>query len=82
MDAKKMYYAAVSEKVLKHFERRGIEGHYFDNSKLLLDLLKELIPVNSVVSWGGSMTLKETGTMDLLNSEKYKTIDHETADIL
>ncbi|MCP5514017.1 MAG: lactate utilization protein [Spirochaetales bacterium] len=80
MDAKKMYYAAVSEKVLKHFERRGIEGHYFDNSKLLLDFLKELIPENSVVSWGGSMTLKETGTMDLLKSGKYKTIDRETAD--
>ncbi len=80
MDAKKMYYAAVSEKVLKHFERRGIEGHYFDNSKLLLDFLKELIPENSVVSWGGSMTLEETGTMDLLKSGKYKAIDRETAD--
>ncbi|MDX9800656.1 MAG: lactate utilization protein [Spirochaetia bacterium] len=80
MDAKKMYYTAVSGKVLKEFDRRGIEGRYFDNSKLLLDFLKDLIPENSVVSWGGSMTLKESGTVDLLKSGKYKTIDRKTAD--
>ena len=80
MEPKKMYYAAAAEKVLKQFEKRGIEGHYFNDKESLLTFLKTLVPEGSTVSWGGSMSVRETGALDFIKNGNFKTIDREKAD--
>ncbi len=80
MEVKKIYFAAAAEKILKQFEKRGIEGHYFDDTSAMLAFVKQLIPDESVVAWGGSMSLKESGVHDFLKSGKFRAIDREKAD--
>lgn len=80
MEAIKKYYAVVAEKVLGNFEKRGIEGHYFDSSSAMLEFVKKMVPENSIVSWGGSMSLKESGVPEYFYSGKFNVIDREAAD--
>lgn len=80
MEPKKIYYSVVAEKVLKQFEKRGIEGHYFNSPEELLDFVKKLVPENSVVSWGGSMSVRDSGVLEYLRSGKFRTVDREKAD--
>ncbi len=75
MEPVKQYYKNLSESLIKEFAARNIEAHFFEDSSKMLDYLKDLIPSSSVVSWGGSMTLKETGAFDFLKSGKFKALD-------
>lgn len=79
-EIKENYYSIVAEKLIEKFERRGIEGHYFKDSASLLDFVKNLIPENSSISWGGSMTLAGTGVVDYLKTGSFNLIDREKAD--
>ncbi|MCL2294093.1 MAG: lactate utilization protein [Spirochaetes bacterium] len=79
-DVKKTYNAAIAGKLICSFRQRGIEGHYFEDSKSLIPFLKDLIPAGSLVSWGGSMTLNETGVLDFLRKGKYKVLDRDAAE--
>jgi len=76
-DAKKVYNAAVAEKVICKFEEAGIEGRYFETSKSMLAFVKEIVPDGSFLSWGGSITLRETGILEFLRSGKFKILDRE-----
>ncbi|MCL2481593.1 MAG: lactate utilization protein [Spirochaetaceae bacterium] len=80
MDAKNVYNTVIAEKVICNFEQGGIEGHYFENTKLMLTFLKDFIPVGSLVAWGGSMTLDATGVLEFLRKGKYKVLDREAAE--
>ena len=80
MDVKNVYNKVIAEKLICNFNQRGIEGHYFENSKSLIPFLKELVPAGSLVAWGGSMTLEETGVLDFLRKGNYKVIDRDTAE--
>ena len=74
----KNYYKNVSENLIKEFKKRNIEALYFEDKEGLLHYLEELLPEKAVVSWGGSMTLKETGTSELLKSGKYMVLDRDS----
>lgn len=79
MEPVKQYYKNVSENLTREFGKRNIEALYFEDSEKLIDYLKNLLPENAVVSWGGSMTLKETGVSDFLKSGKFKALDRDSA---
>ena len=79
MEPHKLYYEKVSGNLLKEFKKRNMDAGYFDNRRDLLDYLTGLIPEKAVVSWGGSMTLKDTGVIEFLKSGKYKTFDRDSA---
>lgn len=49
--------------------------HQLNSKEELITLLKEMIPKNATVSVGGSMTLFETGVMDLLRCGDYEFWD-------
>lgn len=68
MDPKKEYYAKVAETIIKNLKLRRMEGYYCETSKDALDLVMGMIPSESSVSFGGSMTLAETGILDELRS--------------
>ena len=79
MEPVKQYYKNLSESLAKEFSKRNIETRYFEDCEVLLDYLKKLLPENTVVSWGGSMTLGETGVADFLKSGKFKILDRAAA---
>ncbi len=67
------------EKLLKNLEKNNMEAHFVETKTEALKLVKELLPDGATVSNGGSVTLAETGVMELLNSGKYKYLDRSQA---
>lgn len=64
-------FEKLAENVIKNLEKRNMEGYYFEDSKSCVEAILNMMPKGSVVSWGGSQTLSETGLMDALKeSEK------------
>ena len=80
MSIKKEYYKNLSNTVLKGFQKRFIEGYYCETSAEAKALALSLVPANSKVSFGGSVTLEETGILaELRNREDITLYDRATA---
>lgn len=76
---KQKYYENISNTIIKNLNKRQIEGYYCKNSLSAVQKALELMPEGSSISWGGSMTLIETGLMDAIKTSNYKIIDREKA---
>lgn len=64
-------FEKLAENVIKNLEKRNMEGYYFKDSKSCVEAILNMMPKGSVVAWGGSQTLSESGLMDALKeSEK------------
>jgi len=79
MNAKKDYYKIKAENLIRNFARRNIEGYFAESSEAAEKKMLELIKENSLVSWGGSMTLQEIGVFDKLRAGDYKLLDRTAA---
>ncbi len=80
MNAKKTYYENLAKTVLKGFEKRFIEGYYCETIEDAKELALSFVPQNSTVSFGGSVTLDETGILAELRNRKDITLyDRATA---
>lgn len=74
MDIKKEYYKNLADTVLKEFEKRYIEGYYCETKEEAKTLALSLIPDKSTASFGGSVTLQETGILDALRQRSNITL--------
>jgi len=72
---KECYYALLAQKVIENFEKRNIEGFYCKTKEEALKKVLEMIPKDSLVSWGGSLTLQEIGLKAALKNGGYNFID-------
>lgn len=72
-------YALMAKSIIKNLEKRNMEAHYFATSAECVDSIISSIPDGSIISWGGSETLKETGLMDAIHNKRYELIDRTTA---
>lgn len=80
MNVKKEYYKNLANTVLKGFKKRFIEGYYCDSVDAARELALSLVPNESSVSFGGSVTLDETGVLAALrNREDITLFDRATA---
>jgi len=80
MSIKKEYYKNLSNTVLKGFQKRFIEGYYCETAAEAKKLALSLVPTNSKVSFGGSVTLEESGVLAELRSREDITLyDRATA---
>lgn len=79
MENKKQYYENVAATIIKNLEKRQMNGFYCADSASAVAKVLELIPENSAVAWGGSMTLFETGIMEAIKKDTYKIIDRDSA---
>lgn len=75
MTPKQRYNALLAQKLIKEFKNRNIEGFYYETKEEALKKVLEIIPKDSVVSWGGSLTLKEIGLLDSLKNGGYNILD-------
>ncbi len=69
------YNGLLAQKLIKEFEKRNMEGHYCKTKEDALKKLTELIPKGSVVSYGGSLTLKEMGAIEAFHNGDYRFLD-------
>jgi len=79
---KKTYYQNIANTIIKNFSKRQIEGYYCSSSKEDVEKVLELMPEGSSISWGGSMTLSETGLMNSIKNGDYNLIDRDSAQTL
>ena len=74
MSIKKEYYQKLANTVLKGFEKRFIEGHYCETVEEAKELALSFVPENSTASFGGSVTLAETGVLEALRAREDITL--------
>lgn len=63
------------EKVISALEKNNIQGFYAEDSCKAVELVKSLLSENDTLSFGGSVTLKQCGVMDLIQNGNYKLLD-------
>ncbi len=66
MSALSTYYEKQAETIIKHLQKRGMEGYYYADSKSAVQKALSLIPEGSTVTWGGSESIKECGLVEAL----------------
>lgn len=72
---REQYYENLSKQIIKALEKRNMEGYYCTNADAAIKQVLNLIEEESTVSWGGSMTLQETGLLEALKEEKLNLLD-------
>ena len=72
--------AKLAEKLIQHLERRHFEAYYCPDATSMKEKVRTLIPEGSSISWGGSMSIRDTGlTTELKEAGKYHIYDREEA---
>lgn len=79
MNSKKEFYKNQAASIITTFDKRGFEGYYCEDSQAAVELAMGLMKENAVVTWGGSMTLEETGMIDALKDSTHTVIDRSLA---
>jgi len=75
MKHKEYYNALLAQKVIQELKKRNMEGFYFETKEDALKKVLEMIPKDSLVSWGGSATLHEIGLQAALKNGGYNFLD-------
>ena len=79
MTPKQIHNQNVAMRVVENFQKRGIDAQYVSTKEEALEALLALIPKNSVIGYGGSMTLAECGVLDALKEGDYRLLVRENA---
>lgn len=79
MEPMKKFYEQQSKTIIANLKKRNMGGYYCETTEEANALILSLINENSIVSFGGSMTLKDMGTLDLLREGNYDLLDRGTA---
>lgn len=67
------------EKVLANLEKNNMQGIYVDKISDVVPKIKELISPGETVAVGGSMSLIDSGVLDLLRNGDYNFLDRYAA---
>lgn len=68
----------LAKKVIKGLESRNMSGYYAASKEEALKVALSLIPEESVITMGGSMSAKEIGLVDQLVQGNYQFIDRKS----
>ncbi len=74
MSIKKDYYKTLADTVMKGFTKRHMESYYCDTLDEACKLAMSLVPSGSTASFGGSVTLVETGILNALRAREDVTL--------
>ena len=69
------YMEKKVERTIEGLRKRNMEGYIVNDEAELIELLAKLIPQNSIVGVGDSMTLFETGVIDFLRKGNFNFLD-------
>ena len=66
------------QRVMKALQANNMEAYYVKTAAEVKDFVANMIPEGAVVSNGGSVSLSQTGVLDLLAGGKYHFLDRRT----
>lgn len=66
-----------AQKVVKALEKRHFNAYYCETEKDALNKVLELVTKDETISWGGSVTLEETGIKQYLEENGYNVINRD-----
>lgn len=69
----------LAKTLISHLERRHFEAYYCPTAAEAVEKAVSLIPDGSSVSWGGSVTIRESGLTKAIHAGNYKVIDRDLA---
>ncbi len=70
MTPKETYYEITANTIIKNLKKRQMEGYYCKSREEAVELACSFLEKDSVVSFGGSMTLDETGMLAALRAKE------------
>lgn len=71
--------ALLGEKLVQALNSRNMEAFYVETKEDALKKALDLIPEESLIGWGGSMSIGEIGLTDALKSGNYRILDRDVA---
>ncbi len=71
-------YNLLAKKIKPVLERKGFEVYIVNSKDELLSNLSSIIPNNSTVTTGGSLSVSESGVFEILKSGKYNFLDRSS----
>lgn len=69
----------LGEKVVLNLKKRFFDAYYVETKEEALAKAIELIPINDTISWGGSVSVLETGLIDYVLKNNFKVINRDKA---
>lgn len=72
---KKQHYEVLAKNLIERFKKRRFDAYYCSDKQTALKQALELIPENSSVSNGGSMSIDEIGLLNIIKNGNYNYID-------
>ncbi|MBD5463659.1 MAG: lactate utilization protein [Lachnospiraceae bacterium] len=79
MTPKQLAFQTAASGIIQKLASRNMEGYFFEDSASCVSAITNLMEDGSVLSWGGSESLKECGLMDAIKSGNYVLIDRLAA---
>lgn len=74
MTPKQTFYENQANTIIENLKKRQMEGYYCPTCTDAVKKVMELLPKGSSAAFGGSMTLKESGVMEALQSREDITL--------
>ena len=79
LQPRKMRYDKAGPAVAANLNKRHFDAYYCSTREEAVAKVLELIPLEDVVSWGGTLTVDELGIKQLLAERGQKVLDRDTA---
>ncbi|MDD6627536.1 MAG: lactate utilization protein [Lachnospiraceae bacterium] len=79
MSHKQKALANQAETIIHNLSKRNMEGCYFPTAADCTQAILKEMPEGSVIGWGGSESVKESGLMDAIHNGNYELIDRSSA---
>lgn len=79
MSHKQTALSRQAEAIIRNLEKRNMEGFYFQSAEECTQAILKEMPKGSVIGWGGSESVKESGLMEAIHNGDYELIDRSTA---
>lgn len=79
MDAKQLRNERLADKLIKNLKQRHYDAYYCKDREALHAKVRELIPEQSTVTWGGSESIRRSGITTMLKEGNYRVFDRDEA---
>lgn len=80
MNPKQLSFQNTAATIIKNLKKRNMNGYYCALKEDALKKALEIIPENSSIGWGGSVTLDQIGLIQALKDGNYDAIDRMQKD--
>lgn len=79
MSPKAQANRSLANTIIENMKKKNLEGYYCETAKEAVEQALSFMPEGSSVTWGGSMSIIESGLMDAVRQRNYEIIDRDTA---